>query len=582
MPESCEVAPPMEDLVQQCFSSYCDTEPPEGGTTWMSRQIVDFGLVWRVNCHGSSDKSTFGPPATFNEWTPDAHTRPINGHFGQYGPGAFVEELAVNDANEAQQALASLRNASWIDGATRAVMAELSVYTATSNKLVYAQFFVEFPAESTLAVTTSNIMPFNGFPVLYRVLGDRNSSLTPMPDAVEWPAFIGAWHDSNDMIELWALALLLLLVVYNCIYVEILELRKKDVLHYILSFFNLMDMALVVFHMRVFQLEVRLVLGEHSYADIDWSTTDGFVNLRPLAYWQEQRQILLSFTLILAWIKLLEPLSAVFKSIFVLVDMMYQMSKKLVYGMFPILAIVYFAWSLARYTLLSDTDWNHRTLVSSFVTLYPDVLGEFQWRDEYDPNDHLAKSLFVVFVLRIVFSVAVVLIMLNLLISILNDEYEEVKKEADKNWCRFQATALFLDKHGENIGVSSSGSLSPAASSERKAKRFMCFSSATSKSASMLNSRTELKRRLESKLLNLQDQTFGSGSTQRLIRQFRNETGLTGYLQSLQNWSDEWEEATLKSARGTEFDLNDHQPDYQVLERLHHEVCVCSEYQLKS
>ena len=158
---------------------------------------------------------------------------------------------------------------------------------------------------------------------------------------------------------------------------------------------------------------------------------------------------MLSFVIILAWLKLLEPLSDYFKDVFVLVDTMNEMGRKLLAGMFPVLLIVYFAWGLAKYALLSDTDWNHRTVAASIYTLYPDVLGEFQWGSEYNRNDPLARSVLIVFTLRIVFSVIVVIVMLNLLISILNDEYDRVKKEANEHWCMYQARTLWYHHRGE-------------------------------------------------------------------------------------------------------------------------------------
>ena len=53
----------------------------------------------------SSDNSAFGPSSTFQKWDPEAHVRPMEGHFGQYGPGASVEELPVHNASAAAEAV---------------------------------------------------------------------------------------------------------------------------------------------------------------------------------------------------------------------------------------------------------------------------------------------------------------------------------------------------------------------------------------------------------------------------------------------------------------------------------------------
>ena len=87
----------------------------------------------------------------------------MEGHFGQYGPGAFVEQLPVHNAPRRQSAQ-SLHNSSWIDGATRAVMAEVSTHSGEQQARV-AQFTAEFPPAGSLAIVTAASCPLAGFPM---------------------------------------------------------------------------------------------------------------------------------------------------------------------------------------------------------------------------------------------------------------------------------------------------------------------------------------------------------------------------------------------------------------------------------
>ncbi|CAM9246836.1 unnamed protein product [Chrysoparadoxa australica] len=121
-----------------------------------------------------------------------------------------------------------------------------------------------------------------------------------------------------------------------------------------------------------------------------------------------------------------------------LVKMMALMMGKLVKSFGPLLAIIYLAWSLARYTLLSQVERSHSSITSSLATQYPEALGEFSFSDINDEDLYQSWR----FPFMVLFTVVVVIVMLNLLVSLLNDLYEELKTRAKADWCRAQAVAI--------------------------------------------------------------------------------------------------------------------------------------------
>ena len=152
----------------------------------------------------------------------------------------------------------------------------------------------------------------------------------------------------------------------------------------------MIEIFLFVLHARVAAPRMAGLVGEHSLTSLDWSSTDAFVDLGPLAYWHERRQ-LLSIVIILAWLKLLEPLSDYFKDVFVLVDTMNEMVRKLLAGMFPVLLIVYFAWGLAK-ALLSDMSTGTAELSSLRSTrCTPTSLASSSGALSTTPNDARGK-----------------------------------------------------------------------------------------------------------------------------------------------------------------------------------------------
>ncbi len=56
----------------------------------------------------------------------------INGQFGVYGTGGFIQNLGIT-RDESAQILNDLYNKNWIDRSTRAVFIDFTIYNANIN-----------------------------------------------------------------------------------------------------------------------------------------------------------------------------------------------------------------------------------------------------------------------------------------------------------------------------------------------------------------------------------------------------------------------------------------------------------------
>ncbi|CAN0376707.1 unnamed protein product, partial [Pylaiella littoralis] len=71
---------------------------------------------------------------------------------------------------------------------------------------------------------------------------------------------------------------------------------------------------------------------------------------------------------IMVWVKLMDPLQAVFEDFFLLVKMIALVIGKLVKSFLPLLGIIYVSWAFARYTLLGELESLMSSIPSALAT----------------------------------------------------------------------------------------------------------------------------------------------------------------------------------------------------------------------
>ncbi|CAM9253102.1 unnamed protein product, partial [Discosporangium mesarthrocarpum] len=397
-----------------CFAEYCDT-----------------GQRWRPLCYGSSrDTSAYGTNLRYN-FQKNAHFREIVGRFGVYGKGAFIQELPSTTNTEATETLYNLENGAWVDEATRAIALEFSMHSASARKYTYCRLLIELPGGGGLPSLGQLYATFNGFNSYSALRGGEYG--------------LGIANEARGIDRLTLISDLLLLPVFLInVTKEMLEMRRQG-RFYFSSPSNLFDLVLLACHCWIFGLYVSQDKAK-AIARQNFEGGLGYVDLRPLAELEIVEQTVVATALLLVWIKFLEILPSVFEDFYLLITMIALMMGKLLRSFGPLLAIIYTAWAISRYVLMSQSESNHQSIASTMATQYPEALGEFSFDDIDDEELHQSWR----YVMVMIFTVVVVIVMLNLLVSLLNDLYEELKSLAKANWCRAQATAIYMDQRWHN------------------------------------------------------------------------------------------------------------------------------------
>ncbi|CAN0153339.1 unnamed protein product [Pylaiella littoralis] len=407
-----------------CFTDYCGEEP---------------GVA--PLCYGASmDDRSFGPNFMYR-YESDVHTTTMKGTFGVYGPGAFVQYLETNDRNATLTAMETLEANGWIDESTRAVSLELAIHSSSGRKVTYVMILIELPAEGGAPLTRPSYNTFSTFDsadVLRRMLATPGEAREHFQEL----AYDGGGILGDRLVFLMEVALIVMVLVN--VMKERMELRRQGPYYY-LNFANVFDIVLIAGHGVIFYLQGAKTAATR---DLDFEDYEQHIDLRQvqagllrLADLVMAERQWVATMVIMVWIKLMDPLQAVFEDFFLLVKMIALMIGELVKSFLPLLGIIYVSWAFARYVVLGELESLMSSISSAVANQYPEALGEFTF--ERIREENLYQSWRYSF--TAMFTVLVVVVMLNLLVSLLNDLYEELKSLAKADWCRAQATSMYMN-----------------------------------------------------------------------------------------------------------------------------------------
>jgi len=115
---------------------------------------------------------------------------------------------------------------------------------------------------------------------------------------------------------------------------------------------------------------------------------------------------------------------------------------KLLSNFILLLGIFYVAFGAARYTYFSDMNYSDRGITESMKLVFAQSLGDISFTDLDEKNyGYLWEMVF-----GVIFVVAIVMLLFNLLITILMALYDDVLPQVEGEWCRKQALNLFLEE----------------------------------------------------------------------------------------------------------------------------------------
>ncbi|WKY04371.1 hypothetical protein Q1695_005403 [Nippostrongylus brasiliensis] len=317
-------------------------------------------------------------------------TEPTTGTISTYGGGGFVVRLPLDDITEATKIIAEIKNNSWIDRGTRAIIIDFALFNANVNLFSIARMLLELPASG--GVMTS--YRFNTYDLM-QYMGVHGQVLIIMEGI-----FVG-------------------FVIYYIVE-EIVELIRTR-LRSLLSFWNIVDYALLALCCAEVYINYKrtTTAADRINTALENGLTDAAFD--DVTSVQELYNNIASVILFLAWIK-------VFKYIGVNKTMnqlsaTLSRSTKDIGGFAVMFAVFFFAYAQFAYLVFGTQILDYSTFISSAFALLRTILGDFNFSALEKTNRILGPLFFITYVFFVYF------VLLNMFLAIINDSYVEVKAE---------------------------------------------------------------------------------------------------------------------------------------------------------
>jgi len=214
--------------------------------------------------------------------------------------------------------------------------------------------------------------------------------------------------------------------------------REMVILPYWLDVFNYFD----VFSMILFICLTALYIAQIVMCNtsIDWYAAEEdqpVADIFYLATIQSYKLFLLGGILWIQWFKILEYCQ-INANLAMMVRVTFLMLARL--GMFIFILVVFVLGFTSFYYVLEGVqDERYSTFMNAFFAEFDGSVGNHEYiEDPYAYDKTLDTIAFIVFALLMV------LLLLNLLIALMTDAYEDVKKMASQNWAYMQLQQIVL------------------------------------------------------------------------------------------------------------------------------------------
>eukprot|EP01065_Artemidia_motanka_P026849 TRINITY_DN32085_c0_g1_i1.p1 TRINITY_DN32085_c0_g1~~TRINITY_DN32085_c0_g1_i1.p1 ORF type:complete len:4433 (+),score=1274.30 TRINITY_DN32085_c0_g1_i1:67-13299(+) len=220
---------------------------------------------------------------------------------------------------------------------------------------------------------------------------------------------------------------------YN--WARVLKITLAELWHHLTSEWNLIDIGVIVLQVFTVYLQVTIWLLQTSLRSrtdlLDPNTPlfhDEFV---PLAHAVATQQRLLGFTTMLAWVKFLKSVVKVpeYGSTVNAIINTIMHQKVLIFG--AVFSWILFAFFMGLYISFGMTTWSFRSFAPALLTTFRIVLGDSTQFEELEEQHIVAGP--ILFLVVLVFGQ---LVLLNLIVCVLQEVYEEAIKSAERDWSR--------------------------------------------------------------------------------------------------------------------------------------------------
>jgi len=428
---------------------------------------MNIGAFFHTN---DLDKTPFECSTTvaniFN-WTDEASI-PLQGNYGYYPNGGFSVTLPVDKA-ETRRLLENLQECSFLSMNTRVAIFEFTIYSRSQDLFTHAMIYLEstnagaFHASSSWDTfkllsynTRADMVPWLIVEIVFLVLYLKYvvSEFSAMTEA--WPA---EHVESNTTPRWWCPTLVLTARAQERAlaqpkeFMQILPLpRSLGLKHsicfrksqtwkippYLMNPFNYLDVLIMVLIVSLVCVHVQLSYTSNGMLS-EWNKSDqlenSYIDISAIIHLARARQHLLAIIIFICYCKCLEYIQ-VSSATAIPVLIFGKMVMKLM-NFFLIFIIFILAFGFFDYVLYSlDLDATS-SITQSLVLAFRGSLGDIDFDLRYKQNRSLGTFMSVLGAL------ALVLVLLNLLIAVMNEAYEECQATAEARWCYMQFSKIF-------------------------------------------------------------------------------------------------------------------------------------------
>lgn len=316
-------------------------------------------------------------------------TLPITGNLATYGGGGYV--LAMYPNASSQAVFDKLRTDSWIDGRTRAVFIEFSLFNPNVNFFSTVMFLFEFSSNG-------GVVPF------YQIFTTR------------------LYHySSSTKAALVFCEIMFLIFTLMFTYYEIKKIRVTGFRRYLAGFWNIVEFLIICLSYSIIGLFFqRMLIVDYLMAKLNKSDTTQFVSFYPAVFWDFVQLYVISFIVFLVIVKFVKILSFN-KNMHLLSDTLHGAKASLANFSLLIVVLV-FAFTHFAYLVFGNALEGYKSVMSSFITSFTFALGVSDFYGLYRVHKVLGPIFFVLFILFVMF------IYLTVFMAIVNNSIVEAKK----------------------------------------------------------------------------------------------------------------------------------------------------------
>ncbi|XP_078473231.1 polycystin-2-like isoform X1 [Lampetra fluviatilis] len=361
-----------------------------------------------TECYGpyssaNENKDPFGP-ANSTVWRFDSEAGvPWQGALGWYGPGGYAVRLPADSRAAAWRELATLRDASWLDRATRLLSVDVALLNPNLRLYMVVRLSMEFPPTGGI-LTALSLTPG-------RPLG------TPLWDARAVCGLLAA-----------------LLTIYYLVE-EVLELRNLGPAGFLSSPWTFLDISIIALCVVGTAFGVHHgILSSSLLGEASSSRAMSFSSVSTVAEWEQNFIIITGVIVFVAWIKVVR-FGSMCRTLTMCGCALTRCAWDLL-GYTLVFATVFLAFAQLAFLIFGGALPDFSSFSSCILTQVRILLGDF----DFSSLEAASRIMGPIYFVSYVFCVG--LIMMVMFLAIVSEAYSEEKSEQAHSQPQFQLSSV--------------------------------------------------------------------------------------------------------------------------------------------